>query len=79
MSVYTPRYHGQRVRIPENKCMFNASHTLVVVETGDYPMVENGQPVTSDTPMVRLDGKFRVRRAACGLGCRCDATITEAI
>lgn len=48
----------------------------VVMIHGVYPLVENGARVSALTPRVRLSGGFEVAAAACGLGCRCDATIT---
>lgn len=43
---------------------------------GVYPLAEAGALVTAETPRVRLSGGFVIVPAACGQGCRCDATIT---
>jgi hypothetical protein len=75
--VFTPRVEvdgaWSRVRIAGP---VESTPGAVIVLDGAYPLVENGDPVTAATPHVVLRGAFRVRRAACGLGCRCDATVT---
>lgn len=75
--MYTPRFAGRRVRIPDHCVEMSGSRAVIV--PGEYPQVENGQPVTATTPVVALGGAYRVRRASCGLGCRCDATITPIV
>jgi hypothetical protein len=75
--MFTPRVKvggaWSRVRIV---AMVAPDPGALVVLDGTFPLVDNGERITAATPLVTLRGAFRVNRAACGLGCRCDATLT---
>ncbi len=64
--VFTPRHvgSGERLRIPATKAVLDFSGRL----DGRWRTLDLGAA-----------GKIKVRRAACGLGCKCDAEhqITE--